>query len=82
MVCIKNAFALKLLNLLKKDADRLIMSEIKLHLIKQARELYLEIHPCSNKSELSDCFTTEGNVLMFWFNTNDSSTHVLATQLP
>jgi hypothetical protein len=77
-----DAFVFKLLNLLKKNADRLNMSEIKLHLIKQAKELYLEIHPCSNKSELSDCFTTEGNILMFWFNTNDSSTHVLAMRLP
>lgn len=58
------------------------MNDIKLHLIQQAQELYREIHPCSNKSELGDCFTTEGNTLMFWFNTNDSSTHVLVMHLP
>lgn len=58
------------------------MNELKLHMIKQAQELFQEIHPCSNKSELVECFTTEGNVLMFWFNTNDQSTHVMTTQLP
>ena len=63
-------------------ADSIYMSDIKLHLIKQAQDLYQEIHPCFNKCEFSDCFTTEGNMLIFWFNTKDASTHVLAMRIP
>lgn len=50
-------------------------------MIKKAMELYNEIHPCSNKSELGDCFTIEEGMLMLWFNTSDESTHVVTQNL-
>jgi hypothetical protein len=61
--------------------DRLNMNQMKLHLISKARELYSEIHPCTNRADLSECFTTEGDLLIFWFNTSDSSTHVMSAEI-
>ncbi|MGE5670155.1 MAG: hypothetical protein ACM31E_01845 [Fibrobacterota bacterium] len=57
------------------------MNQIKIHLINKARELYTEIHPCTNMADLSECFTTEGGLLIFWFNTSDSSTHVMSAEI-
>lgn len=57
------------------------MNEIKNILINRARELYKEIEPCSNRSELSECFTKEGDMLLLWFNTSDNSTHVISADL-
>lgn len=50
-------------------------------MIKTAFEIYKDIHPCSTNVDFSDCFTTEGNLIMFWFNTSDNSTHVLTESL-
>lgn len=61
--------------------DTLNMNQMKLHLINKARELYKEIHPCTNKADLLECFTTEGDLLIFWFNTSDASTHVMSAQI-
>lgn len=57
------------------------MDEIKDYMIFQATQLYKEIYPCRSKTDLSDCFTTEGNQVFFWFNTSDESTHVLIASL-
>lgn len=57
------------------------MNQNKQKLINSALDLYDEIYPCADKSELADCFTTEGHLLLFWFNTKDSSTHVMSTNL-
>jgi len=57
------------------------MDEIKNYMISQATQLYKEIYPCRSKMELGDCFTTEGNLVLFWFNTSDESTHVLTASL-
>lgn len=57
------------------------MSELKNIMISQAVEMYREIYPCTTKQKLGECFTTEGTMLMFWFNTTDESTHVLASQI-
>ncbi len=56
-------------------------NEIKLQMIKIVQEIYQEIHPCSNQSELNESFTTEENILVFWFNTKDESTHVVSMHL-
>ena len=58
------------------------MNEIKYTLIGQAIEQYRDIHPVVTKQHLRDCFTTEGDLLMFWFNTSDESTHVMTSRLP
>lgn len=50
-------------------------------MIVKATEMYRVIYPCSSKMELGECFTTEGNLVIFWFNTSDESTHVMTATL-
>jgi hypothetical protein len=57
------------------------MNEIKKKMIQAAKDRYKVIYPCSSKDELGECFTTENNTVMFWFNTEDKSTHVLTANL-
>ena len=57
------------------------MNELKNIMISKAVEMYADIYPLITKQDLGECFTTEGNVLMFWFNTADESTHVLTTRI-
>ena len=56
------------------------MNEIRQELIRQAREEFKEIHPCSSKRDFSDCFTIEDRRVCFWFNTTDRSTHLLVAE--
>ncbi len=53
------------------------MNEMKMQMIFKARETFKTIYPCGNKTSFTDCFTTMGNNLVFWFNTEDNSTHLL-----
>jgi len=57
------------------------MNELKHKMIRQAVERYSAIFPLMSRKDLRDCFTTEGNMLLFWFNTADESTHVLKVSL-
>lgn len=57
------------------------MNELKTNMISKAVELYSSIYPVKTKRELAECFTTEGNLLVFWFNTADESTHVITSQI-
>ena len=57
------------------------MNELKHKMISKAVELYTDIYPVITKHDLGECFTTEGNMLVFWFNTADESTHVLTTKI-
>jgi hypothetical protein len=57
------------------------MSALQKKLIKQARETYHQIFPCSSKRSLEECFTIMDKKYLFWFNTADRSTHVLAAEL-
>jgi len=56
------------------------MNQIKDKLIQRARQKYKVILPPNTKTDLSDCFTTEGRRVCFWFNTSDNSTHVLVSE--
>ena len=58
------------------------MNELKDIMISKAVEKYSDIYPVITKRDLGECFTTEGNMLVFWFNTADESTHVLTTRIP
>ena len=58
------------------------MNELKHTMISKAVDMYTEIYPVITKRDLGECFTTEGNMLVFWFNTADESTHVLTTRIP
>jgi hypothetical protein len=53
------------------------MNEIKYKLILEARDRFKKIYPCGNNKDLIDCFTRMGNLLVFWFNTEDKSTHLM-----
>lgn len=57
------------------------MNELKEKMINDAREKYQSIFPCSTRRKLDDCFTVEKNRMLFWFNTEDRSTHILAADL-
>lgn len=54
------------------------MNELKKNLINKAQEIFIKIYPCGGKSDLGECFTIIGNKLVFWFNTEDQSTHLLS----
>ena len=56
------------------------MNQTKEDLIRRARETYRDIAPCSTKRDFSECFTTEGNNILFWFNTADKTTHMMTAQ--
>ena len=57
------------------------MNELKTRMIFQARETFKNIYPCGTNTEFIDCFTMMGNMLVFWFNTDDHSTHLLTLPL-
>jgi len=48
----------------------------KMRLIKRARRKYNNIYPTINKTNMDECFTSHDNKLIFWFNTQDKSTHI------
>lgn len=58
------------------------MDTLKHSLIEKARRTYRAVHPCGLKERLEDCFTIVGNKCVFWFNTEDNSTHVVVAELP
>jgi hypothetical protein len=57
------------------------MNALKKNLIQQAMERYEHIAPCTTLPSLEDSFTIENDKLVFWFNTDDHSTHVVTAQL-
>ncbi|MDR0306502.1 MAG: hypothetical protein LBI42_06665 [Chitinispirillales bacterium] len=58
------------------------MNMLKIDMINQALNRYRKIFPCGDKAEFSDCFTVDSGKLLFWFNTEDKTTHVMAVALP
>jgi hypothetical protein len=57
------------------------MNDLKKKLIHKATQQYKSIRPCAHKAELNECFTVEDNTVLFWFNTEDESTHMVAAEL-
>lgn len=57
------------------------MNEQKKKMIRTAKQKYTSIYPCASKKTLGDCFTFEEDRIVFWFNTADSTTHVLTQEL-
>lgn len=56
------------------------MDKRKQQLIKKAEKIWGKIYPCINKSTLDECFTIAANdALILWFNTEDNSTHMIAS---
>jgi hypothetical protein len=57
------------------------MSAVKERLIEEAKKRYGTICLPQDKESFSDCFTCEKSMLIFWFNTEDLSTHLLAERI-
>ncbi len=57
------------------------MNNIKKSLIESACKQYREIFPCGSMESIEEGFTVEGKMLLFWFNTEDNSTHLLTQEL-
>jgi len=57
------------------------MREIKERMIQQALTQYGTICLLPHKASFSDCFTFENSMLIFWFNTEDQSTHFIAEKV-
>jgi hypothetical protein len=57
------------------------MNRLKRRLIRRAKETYKTIYPCGGRSSFSECFTLHDNKVLFWFDTEDHSTHVVADEM-
>jgi hypothetical protein len=57
------------------------MELLKEQLIHSAREKFSTILPYNNSETLHEGFSVVGNVLMFWFDTVDNSSHLLSKKL-
>ena len=53
------------------------MSDLEQKLIQQATSMHKKIFPCAHKVNLTECFTKHEKRILFWYNTEDESTHVL-----
>ncbi len=53
------------------------MTKTKKEMIVKALRKYRGISKPYNCRTFNDCFTREGNVLYFWFNTDDNTTRVV-----
>ncbi len=49
----------------------------KKRLIDKARKKFTRIYPCCPHESLEDCFTRENDQYIFWFNTDNKSTHTV-----
>jgi hypothetical protein len=65
---------------LKRMADSI--TGIKIRAIEKAKQRYGRIYPCNRMLNLDESFTCEDNMLLFWFNSRDKSTHVIVEPLP
>jgi len=53
------------------------MDSLKLELIQKALKTHKKIFPCGTKNSFSECFTFQGDKVLFWFDTEDHSTHMV-----
>ncbi len=56
------------------------MEDLKKQLIRTARDKYKTIIPYQSSSDLHDGFSIVGNVLLFWFDTIDNSSHLVSVK--
>jgi hypothetical protein len=57
------------------------MGDVQLELIQMAIDKHKRIFPCGNAAVLGECFTTTEDRVLFWYNTEDDSTHLLEQTL-
>lgn len=53
------------------------MNKLERRMIDLATKKHDKIYPCATKQQLTDCFTRHENMVFFWYNTEDHSTHVI-----
>jgi hypothetical protein len=58
------------------------MNELKQRLIDRARALHGNIAAPAARRSLDESFTVMQGLLVFWFNTDNGSTHVLTEPVP
>lgn len=54
---------------------------IRLRLLKMAEQKYKKIRPIPAKGSFDNSFTIFNDNLIFWFNTEDDSTHVVQLEI-
>ena len=69
------------LNFLVWAPDTLNMNELKQQMIQKAVKKHSNIFPCSSCRTFEECFTVESNNVIFWYNTEDNSTHLMVEKL-
>jgi hypothetical protein len=57
------------------------METIQNSMIEQAQRQFKTIYPCGLKKSLTECFTRHNNHIIFWFNTEDHTTHMLTSDV-
>jgi hypothetical protein len=57
------------------------MNTLKRKMIAEAQRKYSRIFPCSSRRTLNECFTVEDDQIIFWFNTEDATTHTMTKDL-
>jgi hypothetical protein len=57
------------------------MGELERQLIRKAKKKHNTIFPCARKRSFSTSFTRADDRLLFWYNTHDSSTHVVSARV-
>jgi hypothetical protein len=57
------------------------MNAIKKTMIKKAKSRFKKVLPCGQRRNLDECFTVEKDKVLFWFNTEDESTHVICAEM-
>ena len=62
-----------------KERDK--KERIKRGLIEKAIETFTEIFPLTHLKILEKGFTEEANKILFWFNDNENSTHLLTAEV-
>ena len=55
------------------------MDRIQQSLINRARKKYKTIFPCASKTNFSECFTAYQGKILFWFDTEEGSTHIITS---
>lgn len=53
------------------------MTDLHASMIAEARARHGQIAPCSGRADLSECFTQEEGMILFWCNSPDGSTRLI-----
>jgi hypothetical protein len=56
------------------------MNRKQKELVARAQARFGVIRPCATCHDLTECFSQEDGRLLFWYNTQDGSTHIEVAQ--